>query len=370
MTVCFTNAKIIRQHQILAEDLWVSKGKIISPQLKADKKIDVGGNLIAPGYIDVQINGAFGADFTSSLKELQKVAQFLPQYGVTAFLPTLISTTPERYRELIPDFRPCEGALPLGIHLEGPFLNPRQAGAHQKQHFRQFLDLNCLKECYGSFENVKIVTLAPELPGAFELLPQLLERGIIVAAGHTEASYETMEKAAHAGIRLATHLFNAMGPFHHRAPGVIGAALTYPGFFYTMIADGIHVHPAALKLAWRAHPAGLILISDAMLALGANDGDYLFADTPVHVAGNRAVVTGTGNMAGSLLTLDAAVRYLRAATNCSIVDAVEAASLKPAQLLRLTQKGHLEIGADADFNILTQDLEVEACYIGGIKQTG
>lgn len=362
MTLCFTNGKIVRRHQIVAEDLWVSNGKIVPPQPNADTFLDMEGRLIAPGYIDLQINGAFGVDFSLGLEQLQTVASGLPRYGVTSFLPTVISTTPEKYRKILPEFRRCTGAEPLGIHLEGPFLNPAQSGAHQKKYFLEFE--KGLEECYGSLANVKIVTLAPELKGADKVIAKLKEMGIIVSAGHTQASYDEMNRS---GIKLATHLFNAMAPFHHRFPGVIGAALTRSELSYTIIADGIHIDPIALKLAWEANPKGLILISDAMIALGKGKGKYRFGEQEVEVHDDKAVLAGTERIAGSVLTLDTAVRNLCKATGCTVVEAIECASLKPAKLLGLKNKGHLEFGADADFNILSQDLEVKACYVAGVK---
>ena len=364
MTVCFSNGKILRRHQIVAEDLWVSNGKVIPPQAKANTILDMDGNLIAPGYIDLQVNGGFGVDFTEGLEQLQKVAAGLPRYGVTAFLPTIISTFPEKYRQIIASFYPCQGATPLGIHLEGPFLNPEQAGAHQKKYFLEFE--KGVESCYGPLKNVKMVTLAPELLGAANVIAELNNQGILVSAGHTQASFDEMNQS---GIKLVTHLFNAMGPFHHRAPGVIGAVLTRPELHYTIIADGIHVHPAALKMAWEANPKGLILISDAMVALGEGQGKYRFGGLDVEVEDNRATLAGTKRIAGSVLTLDTAVRNLSQATGCSIIEAIEAASLKPAKILGLSQKGHLEFGADADFNILSSGLDVKACYIAGTKQT-
>jgi|688.fasta_scaffold19610_13 N-acetylglucosamine-6-phosphate deacetylase len=368
MKICFKNGKILRKGQIIKEDFWIENGKVIVPQLQADQTIELDeGMLIAPGYIDLQINGGFGFDFTQSLKPLEKVALKLPKFGVTAFLPTLISTSPENYRRLMAEYCPGKGATSVGLHLEGPFLSKEQSGAHEKQFFRDFSERNSLENCYGSLSHVKMITLAPELPHALSYISELNSRGILVAAGHSQASYEIMQASSQAGLKMSTHLFNAMVPFHHRNPGMIAAALTLPRFFYSIIADGIHCHPAALRLAWQANPKGLILISDGMAALGQGDGHYQLGGKEVSVQSNRALIVGTTRIAGSVLPLDAAVRNFRDATGCSIVEAIEAATLKPAQVLGLTSKGHLEIGADADFNLLDENLKVQCSYVLGIE---
>lgn len=363
----FYNAHVLHNHEFAPGELWCAEGKIIAPQEKADESIDAKGLLLAPGYIDLQINGAFGVDFSTHPEKIQEVANRLPQYGVTAFLPTLISTSPERYHTLIPSLQAamgkCEGASILGIHLEGPFL--QVPAAHDAASLKQELTYSSLQECYGSIKGVKLITLAPELTGAFPVIQQLVKQGIVVAAGHSLATYEEMREATKQGVTFVTHLYNAMSPFHQRAPGIIGATLTHEILYFSLIVDGLHVHPAAVKMAWNCHAKGMILVSDANAALGMAPGRYTLGTRQIDVTRQQACLVGTNTLAGSTLSLDAAVRNLRTMIGCSHAEAVETASIKPAKLLNLSNKGHLGIGADADLILLDDGLYVQACYIAG-----
>lgn len=363
----YHHGKVIRYHAITSEDLWVQNGKIIPPQEKANHEIDLKGLIVAAGYIDLQMNGAFGKDFTTEPGSAKKVAQNLGQFGVTSFLPTIIST--ENYKKVVPDVKvgTTAGAEILGIHLEGPFLSKKYAGAHSVDLFR-----NCEEGFYGSLDGVKMVTLAPELPTALDLIKSLSKKGIVVAAGHTEATLQQIELAVDAGLKMVTHLFNAMAPLHHREPGVIAAVLSATRHLYfSVIADGVHLHPATVKLAWNANPSKLVLVSDATAALGAPPGSYSLGKRQVHSDGKSITLEGAKTLAGSILGLDQTVRNFKEFTGCSIVQAIEAASLYPAQVLGITErKGHLNIGADADFIFLDDDLNVKATFVAGSKIFG
>jgi len=367
-TVRYHNAQILKDHELKVGEIWVANGKIIAPQHSADHEIDVQGLILAPGYIDLQINGGFGIDFSTEAEKVQVVACCLPQYGVTSFLPTLISTDKKHYSELIPHLKPRQGGESgsniLGAHLEGPFFNPKQYGAHNPLMIREFDEP--LESFYGDLDGVKIVTLAPEIQGGLATIRYLKEKGIVVSAGHTSASYDEAKAAFNAGVSMATHLFNAMTPLHHRSPGIVGAVLTNDSIHYSVIADGLHLHPVTLDLAWRTNPKGLILVTDAIEALGLPPGHYHLGTMEVDVQQGQAYVSGTQKIAGSVLSMDEAVRNFHAATKNSIVDAIEAASLKPAQILGIQDhKGHLNEGADADFIILDDGLYVQACFISG-----
>lgn len=362
----YYNGYVLRDHKFEYEDLWVENGKIISPQVDAQYLVDVKGALIVPGYIDLQINGAYGYDFTQHPEKVDYVAKLLPQFGVTSFLPTLISSSEETYRHALPiigsKMDVLEGAEILGIHLEGPFLAKEKSGAHCRDYLKEKIDLNI----YGDLNNVKIITLAPELSNSIETIKEIREKNIVVSAGHTQASYEQMQAGIAAGITLITHLFNAMSSLNHREPGIVGFGLTEP-IFFSMICDGIHIHPAILKLAWNANPSGLVLVSDAMEALGLPNGEYQLGSEKVIVIDGKAVLKGSEIIAGSVRGLDYAVRFLHQATGCSIEEAIEAATLKPAKILGFApKKGTLDIGADADFLFLNKDLEVLATYIRGV----
>lgn len=375
MNILIANGNIVRRHHIETGDLWYSNGKIIPQQKQADIVIDAGGMYVAPGYIDLQINGAHGFDFTSNPESIENVAAILPNYGVTGFLPTIISATPERYREILRGLQPgngsTHGAINLGIHLEGPFLNPLFAGAHRAEYFLQFQGKDPLMDCYGSLEGVKMITLAPELTQALQWIENLRRRGIVVTAGHTSCTLKEIEKGFASGVSMITHLFNAMEPFHHRSPGLIGAVLSNPDRFYSIIADGVHVHPAALKMAWQANSEGLVLISDAVSAMGAGEGIHRLGDVRISASNGHAVLECTTTLAGSVLTLDAAVRNMRTFTGCSVAEAINAATFNAARILGIEhQKGSLDIGCDADIIILDEKLNVKKTFIAGIEARG
>lgn len=360
LVTCFKNGRLLRHHQLKDEDLWIADGKVIAPQLKADQEIDVGGYIISPGYIDLQINGAHGVDFSRNPEKWPIVAEALPQYGVTAFLPTIISSSSYNLAALKP--RKVQGAANLGIHLEGPFLQSQYRGAHALNSLINSIDT---WDIYGNMEDVRLITLAPEMPGASKFIRYLSENSIKISAGHSAASYAEIGKASNEGLGLITHLFNAMKPFHHREPGIIGAALTQPNLFYSMIADGIHLDPITLKLAWNSNPYGLFLITDSIEALGISSSNHYIGENKVFVENNKATLEN-GTLAGSLLSMDAAVRNFYKWTGCSLPEALEAASLRPAQALGIeSYKGHLHPGADADFIFLDHQLKVKSCYIGG-----
>lgn len=364
----FTNGLILKNHELKKGELWVENGKIIEPKEKASQEIDLKGLIAAPGYIDIQINGAFGIDFSTAPFRIAEAAKQLPRFGITSFLPTLVTLDRSKYLEILPHLQPrkTEGALILGIHLEGPFFNPKQHGAHNPKNIAAGDNSPSAEAFFGSLEGVRIVTLAPETPGALRIIRELKEKGIIASLGHTNATYDQTLEAIQEGAALATHLFNAMTPFHHRNPGIAGAVLSQDALSYSMILDGHHTHPAAAALAWRAHPKGLILISDAIEALGLPPGPCRLGSMDVEIKGGKALLKGTETLAGSILGLDEAVRNLKTFTGCSAVDALEAASLKPAQLLGIEKtKGTLNPGADADFLLLDSNLHIQAVYIGG-----
>ncbi|KAK1785671.1 hypothetical protein P4O66_019015 [Electrophorus voltai] len=371
-----------------AEDLWVREGKILNPEKLffdeqgfADHKVDCGNKIIAPGFIDVQINGGYGVDFSQVTSDIKGgvalVARRILEHGVTSFCPTLVTSPPAIYKQVIPEVTVTdggeEGAGVLGLHLEGPFISLEKRGAHPPQFLCSFEEggMPDLLKIYGELENVAIVTMAPELANSGQAIRDLVRRGITVSLGHSMADLSKAEEAVQHGATFITHLFNAMLPFHHRDPGIVGLLTSdrLPAdrtVYYGMIADGIHTHPAALRIAHRAHPAGLVLVTDAVPAMGLPAGRHTLGQQDIHIEGLHACVAGTTTLSGSIATMDMCVRHFRQVSGCTVEEALEAASLHPAQLLGIShRKGTLDYGTDADFVILDDTLTVRETYIAG-----
>ncbi|XP_043196020.1 N-acetylglucosamine-6-phosphate deacetylase-like [Amphibalanus amphitrite] len=382
----FKNCRILRDHELVREDLWVENGRIINPEelFYVQKRppafqVDCRGSIVAPGFIDVQINGGFGYDFSFDEDKTEEavsvVARGLLAHGVTSFLPTVITSTPETYRKVLPRLnkRPGseDGAGVLGAHLEGPFISREKKGAHPVQHIRPLeKGFETVKEVYGCLDNVAMVTLAPELENACDAVEGLTERGIVVSTGHSAGSIMDGERAFKSGARFMTHLFNAMTKFHHRDPGIIGMLtskrLPLHELYYGIISDGIHTHPAALRIAYKTHPNGLCLVTDAVAPMGLGSGRHHIGDMDVVIEGERALIEGTDTLCGSIVTMDGCIRHFMHSARCTTVEALEAASLHPATALGITaQKGTLEYGSDADFVMLSDDVFVRATYIAG-----
>jgi N-acetylglucosamine-6-phosphate deacetylase len=331
--------------------------------------LDAEGMSLVPGFIDLQLNGGFGHDFTTSPETIWDVATELPQYGVTSFLPTIITSpleTVARGQKVLHNGNGNgkSGAVPLGLHVEGPFLNPKKKGAHNAKHLRT-PDLGAIS-AWAPNQGVRLVTLAPELPGALEMAETLESRGVVVSAGHSMATYDEAIAGFNAGITYCTHLFNAMPPLHHRKPGLIGAALGDNRCTVGMIPDGIHLHPAVAQTIWAAKDnQKLTLVTDAMAALGMPPGRYQIGDKEVFVTENDARLKD-GTLAGSILSMDQALRNLMAFTGCSLMEALPAITTTPASLLDIAdQRGTLSPGSYADLVLLTPELEVAVTLVKG-----
>jgi len=357
-------AVLIDGPQILA----VGTADEISRPAGADE-IDASGLILVPGFIDLQINGAFGHDFTADPASIWAVAAQLPRYGVTSFLPTIVTSPLETVaaaQEAVSrgSNYGSGGATPLGVHIEGPFLNPEKKGAHNPAYLR-LPDPELVRE-WSSARGVRLVTLAPELPGALDLVAVLAKQGVVVSAGHSTATCREAEAGFDAGIRYGTHLFNAMPPLHHREPGLAGALLTDGRPVSGLITDGIHTHPSMIRLAWRALDGGSItLVTDAMAALGMAPGRHLLGDLDVVVDGQSARLLD-GTLAGSIVSLDAALRNLIAYTGCSLAQALPAVTTTPAKLLGLEATlGRVAPRYLANLVLLTPELQVQAAIAKG-----
>ncbi|RCN45296.1 putative N-acetylglucosamine-6-phosphate deacetylase [Ancylostoma caninum] len=258
-----------------------------------------------------------------------------------------------------------------GAHVEGPFISPEKKGCHPKQHIRGFgFDpVKAIEKVYGSTENIAIVTIAPELEGSDAAIKYLSEHGVLVSLGHSTAGLIAGERGVAAGARSITHLFNAMQSYHHRDPCLIGLLtskmLGNRTMYYGIISDGIHTHDSALRLAHRTNPEGLIVITDAIAALGMGDGVHKLGDCVVNVRGLHAILEGTNTTAGSVASMPYCVRHLAKAARCPLEDALICATEKPATLLGLDRKGVISIGSDADLVLINENVDVLATYIAG-----
>ena len=334
-------------------------------------EIDAHGLLICPGLIDIQINGGFGHDFTHELGSIWEVGARLPQFGVTSFVPTVVTSGPEERRSMIttladgpPDG--YAGATPLGTHFEGPFISRNASGAHDPAFLRLPAQADPDVGGWSRDSGVCIVTLAPELDGALELIAALVYRGVVVSAGHSRANRDQAAAAFDAGTTYVTHLFNAMSVLDHREPGLPGAALADPRVTVGLIADGIHVHPDAIRMAANAADPGRVsLVTDATAALGMEPGRYQLGGRDVVLDEASVRLADDGRLAGSALTADKALRRFAEMSGWPAGPTIAAMTSVPARLLTLNDRGVVRVGARADLVLLTPDLEVEATFIGG-----
>ncbi|MCL6610253.1 MAG: N-acetylglucosamine-6-phosphate deacetylase [Peptococcaceae bacterium] len=335
-------------------------------------KIDASGLYIAPGFIDMHVHGGNGYDILDgSARAIREVAAFHARGGTTSFLATVVPAPRNIFEKTLSTInaltlRNTEGSQLLGAHLEGPFLNPMRSGAINPAYLRE-VNLEEMSELISLCEGtLKMVTVAPELPGCTDLIKMLAREGIVVAAGHSEASYEIALSSFKAGIRHAVHLFNASAPLHHREPGLVGAVLACREISAEIIADGHHLHPSMLKLLHSVKGRrGLTLATDAISAAGLPDGEYLFNERKVTMHG-RKITLPDNSMAGSSLTMIEAVKNMVNLAGIPLHEAVRMASLNPARVLGIENtKGALAPGMDADLVLLDKDLNVRLTMAGG-----
>ncbi|MEX2292679.1 MAG: N-acetylglucosamine-6-phosphate deacetylase [Acidimicrobiales bacterium] len=360
-------ASVWRDGQWRAEDIGCRDGVIADEVDGGAVILDATGLLAAPGFIDLQCNGALGIDLASEPERLWELAAALPRWGVTAWLPTIVTTPPDvvpRALAALASGPPAGwvGAEPLGLHLEGPFLSVARKGAHPEALLRM-PNLAAI-DGWSRDGGVALVTLAPELDGASEVIGELVRRGVVVSIGHSDALAAQAAAAIDAGATWVTHLFNAMSPLHHREPGVSGVALTDERLHVGLIADGVHVHPSVVALAQRALGDRLTLVTDAVGALGLPSSEPRLGRAKVTVDEN-GVRLADGTLAGSTLSMDQAVRNLVSFTGCTPQEAAVAAAEAPARVLGDLSRGHLRSAARADLVLLTSDLEVVATVVGG-----
>jgi N-acetylglucosamine-6-phosphate deacetylase len=335
----------------------------------ADVRLPTG--LLAPGLVDLQVNGCFGVDLVDAdTEQWAAVCRRLPETGVTAFMPTFI-TAPvhelaaalRRTAALLPAL-PDPAARVLGVHVEGPFLSPRRRGAHNPDWLCDPAP-DAVEELLTAAPGLlRMQTLAPELPGALAAIRRLTDAGVLVSVGHSNATAAEVEAAADAGARMVTHLFNAQRPLHHREPGVVGQALVDPRLTSGLIADLTHVVGPVCRLAFQAAPGRIVLITDAVGAAGMPPGRYVLGGQEVVVDGGGLPLRADGTIAGSGLRLDDAVANV-VAEGVDLATALAAATRLPADLIGRPDLGRIAPGAVADLIWLDDDLRTRATWLGG-----
>jgi N-acetylglucosamine-6-phosphate deacetylase len=377
----------------------VEQGRVLEISPRTSQQVpagvslfDLGNGVIAPGYVDLHLHGSAGYDVMDDTAEaLPAIEQLLARHGVTSYFPTTVSAPMDttlralerladaietRERRLEQDFEShtADGknrARPLGIHLEGPFISHARRGAHPPE--------NLLAPTLTLFERfwqaargrIRMMTIAPELENAPEVITEAARRGVCVSLGHSDADLAAAERGIAAGAHHATHVFNAMRPLDHRtldhrSPGILGAVLTDRRVSADIIVDGVHLHPAIVKLVADAKgPEQTVLITDAISATGMPEGRYRLGSFEVDVRDSKCTVHG--KLAGSVLTMDRAVRNLARFAEWNLPQAVAAASKNPARVARVANKGVLAVGADADFLVLSPEGEVLRTFIGGVE---
>jgi len=372
--LAIVNGRVIIGKSVENKAVIVEEGIIVDVCTNIPRKadiIDAEGLYVAPGFIDIHIHGCNGRDIMMGTYEsVMNMSRYLLSTGVTAFLGTTMTSSCSKLRQVVSEAKRAsidtDGADLLGIHMEGPFISHQYRGA-QEEKYIQKPSIDSFRDICGDNEDfVKIVTLAPELEGAHELMSYLNERGIVSSMGHTGASYDEAMRGIRRGLKSSTHTFNGMRGFNHREPGALGAVMD-SDIMAECIADGIHVHPAVLRLL--AKQKGLdyiILVTDAMMGSGLEDGQYILGDQQVFVK-NGAATLKKGKLAGSTLSMNRAVRNIMPYLNITIPEAVIMATDNPARLLGLKDRGKIDKGCIADIIMFDEDINIRKVIKSGLQ---
>ena len=337
--------------------------------------LDLPGATLVPGFVDVHVHGGGGASYIDGdVPEIAQAAGFHRRHGTTATLASLVTANPA---ELLAAVRRLAQAtrerVIAGMHLEGPWLSAAHCGAHDQAQLRDPTSAEIDALLAAGDGAIRMVTLAPERPGSDDAITQLIDAGVVVALGHTDATYQQTRHAIDLGATVGTHLFNAMRPLHHREPGPALALLEDPRVTVELIADGVHIHPAVLHATVQAAGADRVaLVTDATAAAGANDGEYQLGSVPVDVVDGVARVRGTSTIAGSTATMDrlfGLLAGLGADRDAALIAAVQMTSTTPAQALGLDGAGRLRVGGAANLVALDRDCQISAVMANGIWST-
>ncbi|MCW2640212.1 MAG: nagA [Dactylosporangium sp.] len=374
-----TNARVVSRAGVINSGWLASSGTTIdscgrgapAPDLYAGRRVlDARGATVLPGFVDVHVHGAVGHEvMDASVEGLAAMSDFFVRHGVTSFLATTWTADTEQTMSALKAVSdassgPMPGAQLLGAHMEGPYISLQKCGAQDPAAIRppdlvearRFLDTG----------TVRMITLAPELAGANSLLDECVDRGVRVSIGHTDATFEQVVDAVNRGARHLTHTFNAMPPLHHRRPGPIAAAMTMPELLSELIADNVHVHPAVVAAMLRAKgPEGVVLVTDALRPTGLPHGSFTIGGRPISVT-DGAVRLSDGTLAGSVLTMDQALRNLVRATGRPVVELWPTASRNGALAAGVADtKGDIAAGMDADLVVVDDDVRVKLTVVQG-----
>jgi len=363
-----TPGGVIEGGVVLCED---AKIKFVGPAKAAEPEpnsqiVNAAGKFVMPGFIDTHFHGSSGDDVMANGAEgIRRISRALLKFGTTGFLATTIAARHEELMRAVEDTIAAEekdalAAEILGLHIEGPYINVKFKGAQPDWGIRDPNFDECNQLLDAAAGRIKIMTIAPELPGGLEMIRLLSQAGVAASVGHSEADYDTALAAIEAGATRATHLFNAMSGVHHRKPGLAAAVLNEPGICAEMICDGVHVNPRMVALAWKAKgPGAMALVTDATAAQGVGDGVFTLGDFQIQVRGPLCTLMDGVTIAGSVLTMNRAVGNAVAFTGMSLIDAAHTASLIPATVCGAAdRKGSIEAGKDADIAILNSDFSV------------
>ncbi|MDQ0972552.1 N-acetylglucosamine-6-phosphate deacetylase [Neobacillus niacini] len=375
-TTLIHNVRLIGNEGTKQGAVLIRDGQIVSvyherslPRISADFELDGNGHLLIPGMIDVHIHGAEGFDMMDgTIQSVEAVSTACAKTGCTSFLATSVSSSLEDLLKMISNVKHVSGQEPgaqiVGIHIEGPYLNVKRKGMQNERYLRHpnLKEMKVIQECSGSL--LKMVTLAPELPGGLEMISFLKEQGIIPAIAHSDATYDEAKEAFKSGASHITHCFNGMRPIHHRDPGIVVAAMEEHEVSVQAIVDDKHLHPAIVRLLYREKgPDKMVLITDALQAMGMGDGTYIFGGHEVKVVDGVAKLRD-GTLASSTVTMNEALAKT-VKTGIPLRDAVLMATETPANILGLDQKGRIKSGADADLVLLNNGFEVIMTIVNG-----
>ena len=371
------NGQVYIDHTFQKKTIYIQDGTI--NLLEADCQtsgtvFDAAGRRIVPGFIDIHTHGAVGVDINgASAEDLEKIGKFFAKNGTTSWLASILTDTEEQTSRAISQCIEYQasagkGAQLLGIHLEGPFLASEFKGAmpeHLLKKGSEDLAASYQRLANG---NIRYITVSPEVEGVLELIPRLRELGIVVAMGHSGADYDTAMAAIQAGTAACTHTFNAMATLHQHRPAIIGAALE-SDVYCEMICDGLHLHPAIVRLLWKTKgPQRLVAITDSIMAAGLPDGNYHLGVNQVVVEKGDAKLASDGTRAGSTLTQDRALRNLLSFTGLSLEEILPVLTENPAKLIGVyDRKGSIEDGKDADLVVLDEQNQVADVFLQGIR---